>query len=108
MGNSISGLLGQVAPGAAAEVDLYKCPPNTIATLRVIISNRAGATSFKVLAVKGGVASETKHELASAVPVAANEPGSTIGFVISSGDVIRVSSASGSCSFTATGETRAE
>ncbi len=103
----MSGILGQLDSTAALQ-DLYVCPEKTIATVKVIVSNRGGATTFKILVAVGGVASEVKQELASDTPVAANEPGSSVSFVISSDDVIRVSSASGNCSFTATGETRAE
>lgn len=103
-----SGILGQVDPGAGVFVDLYKCPAGTIATVKVIVSNRAAASTFRILVAVNGVASEVKQELASDTPVAANEPGSTVSFIISSGDVIRVRSASGNVSFTATGEERAE
>ena len=104
----MSGILGQLDPAAATFEDLYVCPPKTIATVKVIISNRSGATTFRILVAVAGVVSEVKQELASDTPVAANEPGSTVSFVISSGDVIRVRSASGNVSFTATGEIRAQ
>lgn len=103
-----SGILGQAAPLAAVEADLYICPARILATLKVIISNRASATTFKIFAAKDGAASEDKQELASDTAIAANEPGSTVSFMVSDGDIVRVSSVSGSVSFTATGDERAE
>lgn len=103
-----SGILGQSDPAAASLTDLYTCPPNTIATLKVIVSNRAAATTFKIAVGVDGQANQDRQELASDTPIGANEPGSTVGFIISGDDVVRVSSASGSVSFTATGEERAE
>lgn len=103
-----SGILGQAAPGAASEVDLYTCPLNTLATLKVIITNRAGATTFKIRAAKNGEAGDVKQDLASDSPLAANDAVSCVSFMIGAGDVVRVSSASGSVSFTATGDERAD
>lgn len=103
-----SGILGQLAPPAATLQDLYLCPPNTLATLKVIISNRAGATTFKILTAVKGVASEVKQELASDIAILANDAVSSVSFMIGAGDVVRVSSVSGSVSFTATGDERAD
>jgi len=103
-----SGILGQQAPGVAVEVDLYKCPANTLATLKVIISNRAVLTQFTILVAKVGIASEVKQELASGSEAKANEAGATVTFMIGAGDVVRVSSVSGNVSFTATGDERAD
>ncbi len=104
----MSGLLGQLAPGAGSWQDLYTCPASTICTLRVIVSNRAGAdTSFRVAASKDGDVIANEHWLAPDKPIAGNDTGATIGFVISSGDVVRVYAGNANLSFTATGETRA-
>lgn len=102
----MSGILGQLA--TSAEADLYTCPPRTIATLKVIISNRGAATTFQICVAVNGEAGDVKQDLASNTNIAANEPRSSVSFVISSGDVIRVSAGSANVSFTATGETRAE
>lgn len=103
-----SGTLGQLDPPAATLQDLYICPPNILATLKVIVSNRAGATTFKILTAVNGVASEVKQELASDTPILANDAVGSITFMIGGGDVVRVSSASGLVSFTATGDERAD
>ena len=102
-----SGILGQVAAGSSLE-DLYVCPANTIATLKVIVANRGGATSFRIAVQKNGEADSNKQLLASNTPIAANEPGSTVSFIVSGGDVIRVAGGTSNVSFTATGEERAQ
>ncbi len=105
----MSGLLGQLAPGSGSWEDLYTVPANTVASLRVIVTNRVGAdTSFRVAASKDGDAIADLHALAFDKPIAASDTGSTIAFVVSSGDVVRVWSGNGNLSFTATGETRPE
>ena len=105
----MSGILGQLAPGASAWNDLYTCPASTVATLRVIVSNRSSsATTFRVAASENGDAIDNKHWLAPDKDINGNDTGATIGFVISSGDIVRVFAGSANLSFTATGETRAE
>lgn len=102
-----SGILGQLDSTATIE-DLYVCPSNILATLKVIVSNRGGATTFKIRAAKNGEANDVKQDLASDTPIAANDAVSSVSFMISGGDIIRVSSANGLCSFTATGDERAD
>lgn len=105
----MSGILGQLAPSAGSWQDLYACPSHTVATLRVIVSNRtASTTAFSVAVSKGGAAIAPEHEIASDKPIAKSDTGATIGFVISSGDIVRVKANNVNLSFTATGETRAE
>ena len=105
----MSGILGQSAPTAATWTDLYTCPANTIASMRVIISNRsASATSFRVAVSPNGEAIADKHWIAPGKPIAGNDTGATIAFIISSGDIVRVYATTADLSFTATGETRAE
>ncbi len=105
----MSGILGQLAPAATTWEDLYTCPSRTVATLRVIISNRSVLdSSFRVAASKDGDAIVNKHWLAPDKAIAGNDTGATIGFVVSSGDIVRVYAAGADLSFTATGETRTE
>lgn len=103
----MSGILGQISPGVSLQ-DVYTCPPNTIATVKVIVANRSTATTFRILVAIDGEATDPKQYLAFDTPVAANEPGSSVSFVISSGDVVRVRSGTSDVSFTVTGEERAE
>jgi hypothetical protein len=102
-----SGILGQVSPGVSL-TDLYICPPNTLATLKVIVTNRGGATTFRIEAAKNGEASDAKQRLASDTAILANDAVSSVSFMIGAGDVVRVSSATSNVSFTATGDERAD
>ena len=105
----MSGLLGQLAPSAASWENIYTCPAATVCSLRVIVSNRTAAdTTFRVAASKDGDALVDKHWISSNKPIAGDDTGATIGFVISAGDIVRVWSGNGNLSFTATGETRPE
>lgn len=105
----MSGLLGQLDPSAAAWENIYTCPADTVCSLRVIVSNRTGVDStFRVAASKDGDAIASEHWISSNKPIAGNDTGATIGFVISEGDIVRVWSGNGELSFTATGETRPE
>ena len=105
----MSGLLGQVVPPANTWTDLFTVPVNTVTTMRVIVTNRNGAdATFRVAASKDGDAIEDKHWLAGNKPIAGDDTGATIGFVVSSGDIVRVYASNTNLSFTATGETRPE
>jgi len=105
----VSGLLGQLAPTPSAWFDLYTCPANTVATLRVIVTNRvAVSTFFRVAASANGDAIADLHALAYDKAIGETDTGTTIAFVLSGGDVVRVYSGNGNLSFTATGETRPE
>jgi hypothetical protein len=77
--------------------------------MRVIITNRvAVASTFRVAIAKAGAVDSVEQYVAYDKAIAASDTGSTIGFALSSGDIVRVYSSSGLLSFTATGETRAE
>jgi len=105
----VSGILGQVAPGAGGLVDIYTCPANTVASLRVIVTNRTAiADSFRVALALNGAADDLKQYVAYDKTISPTDTGSTIAFMISSGDVVRVRAGLGFCSFLATGETRDE
>lgn len=104
----MSGLLGQASPIAGEWTDIYTCPASTVAALRVIVSNRGNTgTSFRVAASKDGNPIAPEHWLAPDKPILGNDTGSSIAFVISAGDVVRVYAGNANLSFTATGETRA-
>lgn len=105
----MSGLLGQAAPGSSVLTDIYTCPASTVAVMRVIITNRSlNPANFRVAASKDGDAIVNEHYVAFDKRMEGNDTGSTIGFVVSSGDVVRVESDTGLVSFTATGEERPE
>lgn len=106
----MSGILGQSKPLASVWTDLYTVPASTVTTVRVIIANLTSAdTTFRVAASKDGDPIADEHRITGGdEPIKGNTSGSTIGFAVSSGDIIRVFSGNGNIAFTATGETRDE
>ncbi len=104
----MSGIFGQLKPAIATWEDLYTAPANVEETLRVIIANLGSSnTTFRVAVSKGGAPILDEHRITGGdEPILANVSGSTIGFVITSTDVIRVFSGNGDVAFTATGTTR--
>lgn len=103
----MSGILGQSAPLAVTWTDIYTCPADTVSALRVIVSNRgSGAASFRVAASKGGNPIANEHWLAPDKAILGNDTGSSIAFIVSATDVVRVYASDANLSFTATGETR--
>ncbi len=104
-----SGILGQVAPAATTLTDIYTVPLLTVATMRVIVTNRSiNSALFRVAVSKDGDAIVDEHFIAFDKRIEGSDTGSTIGFAVSSGDIVRVESDTGNLSFTATGEERAE
>lgn len=98
------GIHGQAAPSSAVLTDIYTVGGAKNATVRVIISNRsATATSFRVGVAPGAEADNVKHYIAYDTPIAGNDTGSTVPFMVDAGDVIRVEAAIGSLSFVVTG-----
>ena len=105
----MSGILGQAISVTDTWVDLYTCPALTIAVMRVIITNRGGSdATFRVAASENGDAIADLHHISHDKTIVANDTGSTIGFVVSSTDVVRVYASNNDLRFTATGETSAE
>lgn len=104
----MSGILGQAAPGANVLTDIYTVPLLTVATMRVIVTNRdINAALFRVAVSKDGDPIADEHYVAFDKRIEGSDTGSTIGFAVSSGDIVRVESNTGNLSFTATGEERA-
>ena len=104
-----SGILGQAAPAAITLTDIYTVPLLTVATMRVIVTNRSiNSALFSVAVSKDGDPIADEHFIAFDKRIEGSDTGSTIGFAVSSGDIVRVESNTGNLSFTATGEERAE
>lgn len=100
----VVGTLGQVNPAAGVLTDLYTVPPLKNATARVIITNRdAAADSFRVSVAVGGAVDSLEQYIAYDKGLLGNDTGSTIGFNVNSGDIVRVRATLGTLSFTITG-----
>ncbi len=94
--------LGQAAPSATTETDLYTVPDETMTTVSsVVVCNRAGtAGTVRVSVSVGGAATTDKDYLLYDKSVAANDYITlVIGITIKESDVMRVYASSGDFSF---------
>lgn len=99
----IHGILGQSAPGAASLTTAYTVPALRHATVRVLVCNRAGADTFRIAVSPGGASIADAHYVAYGQPIAANDSVSSVAFTVTGGDLVRVYSVNGTCSFNVTG-----
>ena len=100
---TVKGILGQAAPGAASDTDLYTVPASKNATVRVVSTNRSTATTVRIwVAIDGAVTANAQY-LAYDTPLAGNDTLSTAPIMVGNDDVVRVRSASANVSFTCTG-----
>ena len=99
-------ILGQIAPAATTEDQLYSCPDNTECVVStVIVCNRGAAGTFRVSVSFGGLATTDKDYLYYDVPIDANDTFAfTIGATMQGLDIIRVYASSADMSFSAFGQ----
>jgi len=100
---TIKGMLGQVAPGATSDTALYTVPASKNATVKVIVTNRSGATSFRVWVRVNAEATADKQYMAYEQAIAGNDSESTVSFMVGGGDIVMVRAASANVSFSCTG-----
>lgn len=98
-------LLGQSAPSATTETDLYTVPSaTTTAISSLVICNRSTATTFRVYVADNGGVTANKMYLYYDTPIAANDTFiATIGITLEATDVLRVYAGSANLSFNAFG-----
>lgn len=102
-------VLGQAAPAATTETDLYTVPTSTSATgSSIVICNRGGtATTFRVSVSVAGAATATKDYLYFDVAMPANETFiATIGITVAATDKVRVYAGNANLSFSLFGVER--
>jgi len=95
-------VLGQVAPTATTDTDLYTVPSATTAvTSTVNICNQGGASATFRLAVRpGGATIAQEHYLAYDTVIAANDSiALTLGITLAATDVFTVYASTGNFSF---------
>ena len=100
-------ILAQLAPSAATETLLYDCPRQTLADIdSVMICNRgASADTVRLSVSKAGIATANAHYLYYDLPIDAHDTHlAAVGLVARAGDIIRVYSTLGTCSFTLLGD----
>ncbi len=98
-------VLGQAAPGATTETDLYTVPSSTTAAVSsVVVCNRSTETTFRISVSVNGAATANKDYLYYDTIVPANESYiATIGITMGDTDKIRVYAGSANVSFSAFG-----
>ncbi len=103
-----SGILGQANPGPVL-TDIYTCPTDIVAVMRVIITNReSNKRRFRIAVSPDGAAILDEQFIAFDKLMEGNDTGSTIAFIVNEDDIVRVFGETTGISFTATGEERAE
>jgi hypothetical protein len=99
-------VLGQSAPSATTETDLYTVPGGTSATVStVIVCNRAGsAATFRITVAPAGAATTNAQYLYYDLPIPANDSFAlTLGVTLAATDKIRVYASSANLTFQAFG-----
>ena len=99
-------VLGQSAPSATTETDLYTVPGATTAVVSsIVICNRSGSNAtFRISVAVGGGATGNKDYLYYDNTVLANDSFiATIGVSLGAGDKIKVYASSANLSFNAFG-----
>lgn len=100
-------ILGQAAPGATTETDLYTVPGATTSVVStVVVANRSStAATFRVSTSVTGAATANKDYIAYDVPLSGNETMAfTLGISIGATDKIRVYASTANLSFSAYGQ----
>lgn len=98
-------LIGQSAPSATTETDLYTVPGATTTVVSsLVICNRSTATTFRVYVADAGAVTANKMYLYYDTPIGANDTFiATIGITLEATDVLRVYAGSANLSFNAFG-----
>lgn len=95
-------VLGQVAPAATTEVDLYVVPASTqTVASSVTITNRGSTVAtFRVAVIPTGIATGQKHYLYYDLSIAGYDTFiATIGVTIEAADVVRAYASSANLTF---------
>ena len=101
---TVKGVLGQSAPAATTDTDLYTVPSAKNATGRVVCTNRGGsAVTVRVWVAVNGAATSNEQYLAYDVSIAVGDTLTTAPFMVGDLDVVRVRASTANASFTFTG-----
>ena len=99
-------VLGQVAPSATTETDIYTVPSATAAVISsILICNRSAvAVTFRVSVSVGGGATANKDYIYYDITLAAYDTfAATLGITLATTDKIRVYASTGNLSFSVYG-----
>jgi hypothetical protein len=95
-------VLGQSAPSATTNTDVYTSPASTQTVISTLtVANRAAtAATFRLAVRPGGTAIANQHYIAYDSPVAANDATNlTLGITLAATDVVTVYASSANLSF---------
>ena len=95
-------ILGQVAPAATTETDLYtvSAATETIVSTIVVANRAATAATFRISVSNDGAATATKDYIAYDLPIGGNgQYTATLGITVNATDKIRVYASSANLSF---------
>lgn len=95
-------VLGQSAPGATTDTDVYTVPAATTAVLStIVVANRsASAVTYRIAVRPDGATLANQHYIAYDVNVGASDSTTiTLGITMDAGDVLSVYAGTGDLSF---------
>ncbi len=95
-------VLGQSAPGATTNTDVYTVPAATqVVISSIVVCNRgASATTFRIAVRPNGAALANQHYIGSDTAIAANDiVGLSLGITVDAADVITVYAGNANLSF---------
>lgn len=99
-------ILGQVAPAATTESDLYTVPAatQTIVSTIVVANRSATSATFRISVSSDGAATANKDYVAYDLPIGGNgQYTATLGITIDADDKVRVYASTANVSFSAFG-----
>ena len=99
-------VLGQSAPGATTDTDLYTVPANTSAVIStLVVANRSDtAATYRIAIRPAGTTIANQHYLAYDVVVGASDSTTlTLGITLAATDVITIYGSTANLSFSAFG-----
>lgn len=100
-------VLGQAAPNATTETDLYTVPASKMTAISsIVVCNRnSTATTFRISIAVGGGATTNKDYLYYDLPIPGNDTFiATIGVTLATTDELKVYAGNANLSFSAFGE----
>lgn len=95
-------VLGQSAPGATTDTDIYTVPAATnVIISTIVVTNRGSSGAFFRLAIRpDGASLSNEHYLAYDVPIVATDATTlTLGITMDAGDVLTAYASSADLSF---------
>ncbi len=95
-------ILGQTAD-ASTEVTLYTAPALKNLKLRIAVTNRSTAATYRVALVPNGGSTANEDYVAYDTAIAANEALTSTTFTLNAADVVRVESSTANVTFVAFG-----